>query len=154
MWKLPLEKLKSQCCELRPRHAVEPAAVDGGDFGRIPDPDPDADPQRQRQPRRRPGRRRGRQCRLRHDLRRHRPAGHGHCPEPLRCRPQRIIRQMRIALRRLWLGVAQQAAHDGEALSRRYQMRGVGVAQVVQTHVAKRRLGPDIGPPSSKTSGL
>lgn len=53
---------------------------------------------------------------------------------------------MRIALRRLRLGVAQQSADDGEAFSRRDKMRGVDVPQVVTAYVAKPRLGPDIGP--------
>lgn len=62
------------------------------------------------------------------------------------CRPQWIVRKVRIALRRLRLGMAQQTTHDGQALTGRDEMRGVGVPQIVKAHVAKLGLCPDIGP--------
>jgi hypothetical protein len=61
-------------------------------------------------------------------------------------RAQRIVRKVRVALRRLRLGVAQQTSHDGKALPGRDKMRSIGVPQIVQAHIAKARFGLDIGP--------
>lgn len=58
-----------------------------------------------------------------------------HRAEPLGGLAQRAVGEVRVALCRGNLGMPEQPADDFERQTRRHQMRGVGVAEIVQPHV-------------------